>query len=203
MQQYLVRVSGPHAYHPLLIEAITGPVQGKQPKPPYTRLCSTGCPAYRLPYTSTKWHRPRSGRFARCRSRSRYCSWCRCHQGWWDNTPTGGSPHSCCCRTDPCDGRHHWCIGWPRRIGPKDRVAEVGGGAVVGQSQTGKQPARAVPPRMPPMRRRAWRRVVEVARALVTSSKIFSFICVPSFCVCGKTFSVTVNTQHIAGRALL
>src|SRR5258706_14548802 len=64
---------------------------------------------------------------------------------------------------------------------PKTELQKWAGALLSARARPGNSPARAVPPRMPPIRRRNWRREVALARALVNASNLLGFIFVCSF----------------------
>src|SRR5258706_607938 len=63
---------------------------------------------------------------------------------------------------------------------PKTELQKWAAALLSARARPGNSPTRAVPPRMPPIRRRAWRREVEVARALVNASNLLESIFVRS-----------------------
>src|SRR3989442_13676593 len=64
---------------------------------------------------------------------------------------------------------------------PKTASQKWAQALVLARRRPGNSEARIAPVRVPPMRRRAWRREVEVAKALVTSSNFDGSISVRSF----------------------
>src|SRR5205823_11537121 len=67
------------------------------------------------------------------------------------------------------------------RISSEDRITELSTGAVASKDTPREQRSQDHSGQVPPMRRRAWRREVEVARALVNSSNFDGSISVRSF----------------------
>src|SRR5689334_3389801 len=66
-------------------------------------------------------------------------------------------------------------------LAPKTAAQNLAQTLLLAKARPGNNAARAVPPRMPPMRRSAWRREVAVAMVLVRSSKQEGSISLPFF----------------------
>src|ERR1700692_4068818 len=88
----------------------------------------------------------------------------------------------------------HCCA--PGVSAPKTALQNLAQALLLARARPGNSPARAVPPRMPPIRRRAWRREFGVARALVNASNLLGSKVVRSFHVMVNGWEMLVSGRH-------